>query len=49
MRKAHTFADGFRNAMSLALLRDGSVLLATRSDIYRLRDIRGDGTAGDAR
>lgn len=44
-RKVRTFADGFRNAMSLKLGRDGAIFLATRSEIYRLRDTRGTGTA----
>jgi putative membrane-bound dehydrogenase-like protein len=44
-RKSSTFADGFTNAMSLALRDDGVVYLATRSDIYRLRDK--DGVAGE--
>jgi putative membrane-bound dehydrogenase-like protein len=33
-----TFAEGFRNAMSLALGKDGAAYLATRSDIYLLHD-----------
>src|ERR1700730_15970673 len=33
-RKVTTFAEGFRNAMSIALGKDGAVYLATRSDIY---------------
>jgi putative membrane-bound dehydrogenase-like protein len=45
-RKVTTFAEGFKNAMSLALDRDGAVYLATRSEISRLRD-QGDGTAGE--
>ncbi len=46
-RKITTFADGFKNAMSLALGRDGSVYLATRSGIWRLRDVKGTGTADE--
>jgi putative membrane-bound dehydrogenase-like protein len=46
-RKVTTFADGFKNAMSLALGRDGAVFLATRSDIYRLRDTKGTGKADE--
>jgi putative membrane-bound dehydrogenase-like protein len=42
---ASTFADGFRNAMSLALGKDGTVFLATRAEIYRMTDK--DGVAGD--
>jgi putative membrane-bound dehydrogenase-like protein len=37
-RKITTFADGFKNAMGLALGKDGVVFLATRSDVYRMRD-----------
>ena len=48
-RTFRTFADGFRNAMSLAVEKDGSVLLATRSTLYRLRDRDGDGVADDKR
>jgi putative membrane-bound dehydrogenase-like protein len=44
-RKVTTFADGFKNAMSLALGKDGVVYLATRSDIYQMRDK--DGVARD--
>jgi putative membrane-bound dehydrogenase-like protein len=45
-RKITTFADGFTNGMSLALGNDGTLFLATRAAIYRLRD-KGDGTAGE--
>jgi putative membrane-bound dehydrogenase-like protein len=45
--KVHTFAEGFRNAMSLALRPDGTVFLATRSDIYTLRDKSGKGVADE--
>jgi putative membrane-bound dehydrogenase-like protein len=48
-RRVHTFAEGFRNAMSLALGKDGAVFLATRSDIYVLRDRAGKGTADERR
>ncbi len=48
-RKITTFADGFKNAMSLALGRDESVYLATRSDIWLLKDSKGKGEADDAR
>src|SRR5262249_31555369 len=44
-RKITTFAEGFKNAMSLALGRAGEVFLATRSDVYRLRDTDGNGAA----
>jgi putative membrane-bound dehydrogenase-like protein len=46
-RHVATFAEGFRNAMSLSLAGDGAVLLATRSDIYRLRDTHGNGVADE--
>jgi putative membrane-bound dehydrogenase-like protein len=46
-RRVTTFADGFRNAMSLALGPDGAVYLATRSDIYLLRDTDGDDVADE--
>lgn len=36
-RQITTFADGFKNAMGLALGRDGAVYLATRSEIFLLR------------
>ena len=36
-RKVHTFAEGFRDSMGLALGKDKTVYLATRSDIYVLR------------
>src|SRR5438132_9923513 len=35
-RKIHTFAEGFRDSMGLALGKAGAVYLATRSDIYML-------------
>src|SRR5207302_5442916 len=44
-RKIHTFAEGFRDSMGLALGREGAVYLATRSNIYLLRDTVGDGIA----
>ena len=46
-RQVTTFADGFKNAMSLALGRNGVVFLATRSDIWRLRDDKGTGQADE--
>ncbi len=46
-RKITTFAEGFKNAMSIALGRDGVVFLATRSDIWRLRDTKGSGQADE--
>ncbi len=46
-RKIVTFADGFKNSMSIALGRDGVVYLATRSDIWQLRDTKGTGKADE--
>jgi putative membrane-bound dehydrogenase-like protein len=46
-RSVHTFADGFRNSMSIALGRDGAVFLATRAALYRLRDVKGSGKADE--
>lgn len=46
-QKISTFADGFRDAMSLALGKPGDVYLATRSEIHLLRDR--DGVAGERR
>jgi len=48
-RKISTFAEGFRNAMSIALGKDGAVYLATRSDIYLLHDPGGGGLAKEQR
>jgi putative membrane-bound dehydrogenase-like protein len=45
-RRVTTFAEGFRNAMSLTLGPNG-LYLATRSDIYLLRDTHGNGVADD--
>ncbi len=36
-RQSSVFAEGFKNAMSLLLGRDGGVYLATRSEIFLLR------------
>jgi putative membrane-bound dehydrogenase-like protein len=35
-RKISTFAEGFKNAMSIALSKRSTVYLATRSEIYRM-------------
>src|SRR5262249_53725647 len=43
--KASTFGEGFRNAMSVALGKDGAVFLATRAEIYRMTER--DGVAAD--
>src|SRR5205085_4782995 len=48
-RRVSTFAEGFRNSMSLALGKDGAVYLATRSDIHLLRDPAGKGRATERR
>lgn len=44
-RKIETFADGFKDAMSLALTKEGNVYLATRKDIFLLRDPKNEGKA----
>jgi putative membrane-bound dehydrogenase-like protein len=43
-RQVTTFAEGFKNSMSLALGRDGAVYLATRSEIFLLRGRDGKAT-----
>lgn len=45
-RKVTTFAEGFRNAMNLAFGPDGSLYLATRSDIRIIADPQGKPTDG---
>jgi putative membrane-bound dehydrogenase-like protein len=47
--KITTFAEGFKNAMSLALDGSGAVYLATRSDVYILRDTKGHDVADERR
>jgi len=42
---AGTFFEGTRMTMNLAVARDGSVFVATRSAVYRLEDRDGDGRA----
>jgi putative membrane-bound dehydrogenase-like protein len=44
-RKIETFAEGFKDSMSLALRKDGAVYLATRKDIWLLRDPKNEGKA----
>src|SRR5258708_11717997 len=39
-RRVKTFADSVKNSMGLALDRDGRVFLATRSEIFVLRDTK---------
>lgn len=51
-RKITTFADGFKNAMGISFgepgrVSDGVLYLATRSEIYRLRDTKGTGEADE--
>lgn len=40
--RKHVFQDGFTHAMNLAFRFDGSLYLATRNDVFRLRDTDGD-------
>lgn len=42
-----TFAEGFTATMDLAVHPDGSVYVATRNEILRLRDTNSDGTADE--
>jgi putative membrane-bound dehydrogenase-like protein len=42
-----TFFEGTRMTMNLAVARDGSVFVATRSAVYRLEDRDGDGRADE--
>lgn len=42
-----TFAEGFTATMDLAVHPNGSVYVATRNEILRLRDTNGDGTADE--
>jgi putative membrane-bound dehydrogenase-like protein len=42
-----TFAEGFTATMDLAVAPDGSVYVATRNEILRLRDTNSDGTADE--
>lgn len=46
-RKIRTFADGFRDTMSLAFGPEGKLFVATRAALYQLRDRDGDGTADE--
>src|SRR5438128_7271874 len=48
-QKIHTFAEGFRDSMGLALGKDGAVYLATRANVFLLRDTVGDGVAHEQR
>ncbi|MEX2185846.1 MAG: PVC-type heme-binding CxxCH protein [Pirellulales bacterium] len=42
-----TFHEGERHSMSLAVYRDGSVIVATRREVFRLRDNDDDGKADE--
>jgi putative membrane-bound dehydrogenase-like protein len=46
-RRITTFAEGFTNSMGLTLDTRGGVYLVTRSEIYRLRDTKGNGIADE--
>lgn len=46
-RKISTFFDGTKHTMNLAVYPDGSVYVATRSEIFRLRDKDGDGKSDE--
>jgi putative membrane-bound dehydrogenase-like protein len=48
-RRIVTFAEGFDRSMSMALGGEGTVYLATRSQIFLLRDRAGKGTADERR
>jgi len=45
--KISTFFEGTRATMNLAIYHDGSVYVATRNEIFRLRDTDGDGQADE--
>ena len=44
-RKISTFFEGTTHTMNLAIYHDGSIYVATRMEIFRLRDMNGDGKA----
>jgi putative membrane-bound dehydrogenase-like protein len=46
-RRVKTFADGFKNSMGLTLHYDGQVFLATRTELFVLRDTNGDDVADE--
>ena len=46
-QKVTTFADGFRNSMSLALGKNGDVYFAMRNEILLLRDTNNSGRANE--
>jgi putative membrane-bound dehydrogenase-like protein len=43
--RKHTYYQGGTATMGLLPMKDGSVIVATRSDVSRLRDVDGDGVA----
>jgi putative membrane-bound dehydrogenase-like protein len=45
--KISTFFEGTHSTMNLAVHHDGSVYVATRNEVFRLRDTDGDGQADD--
>lgn len=46
-RKISTFFEGTTHTMSLAVYHDGSIYVATRMEIFRLRDKDGDGKSDE--
>ena len=46
-QKITTFFEGTKHTMNLAIYHDGSVYVATRSEIFRLRDTDGDGKSDE--
>lgn len=46
-RKISTFFEGTTHTMNLAIYHDGSIYVATRMEIFRLRDTNGDGKADE--
>ena len=46
-RKISVFFEGTKHTMSLAAYHDGSIYVATRMEIFRLRDKDGDGKADE--
>ncbi len=46
-RRISVFADGFRDGMGLRLQKDGSVIVSTRAETFRLRDTKGSGKADE--
>ncbi len=46
-RKISVFFEGTKHTMNLAVFHDGSVYVATRAEIFRLRDKDGDGKSDE--